>query len=212
MRLVAISDTHEQHNKVIVPEGDVLVHAGDFTYLGKIPAVASFAEWMRLQPHKHKVVISGNHDLTFQSNYRHIVVNLLQEAGIIYLQDSGVEIDGLYFYGSPWQPFFFDWAWNLPRRSMEIAQKWEQIPQKTDILITHGPPYGILDDTIDNGSQGCEMLANRLHSLPQLKAHVFGHLHRSGGQMLEIKGVKYINAAICTDAYLPTNLPVVIDI
>jgi predicted phosphodiesterase len=212
MRIVAISDTHEQHAQVVVPEGDVLVHSGDFTYLGKLQAVADFANWIGSQPHKHKVVIAGNHDLTFQSNYRDIVVNLLREKGITYLEDSGCEIDNLLFYGSPWQPRFFDWAFNLDRGSPEIAQKWDMIPKDTNVLITHGPPYGILDSTTDNGSQGCGMLLERVMQLSKLKVHIFGHMHRDGGKMVEHEGVKFINAATCTDVYKPTNLPVIIDI
>src|SRR5271166_4785835 len=155
MKIVAISDTHEQHAQVVVPEGDILIHSGDFTNLGKIPAVASFAKWMGSQPHKHKILIAGNHELTLQSPYRNIVTNLFKENGIIYLEDSGVEINGLFFYGAPWTPFFNDWAFNLPRRGMELMAKWDMIPDNTNVLITHGPPKGILDDTINDGSQGC---------------------------------------------------------
>lgn len=212
MRIIAISDTHEQHSKIMIPSGDVLVHAGDFTYTGKIPAVVGFADWIESQPHVHKIVISGNHELSFQSPFRDVVINILKERGIIYLEDSGVEIDNVSFWGSPWQPRFYDWAFNLDRKSPELAAKWNLIPEDTNFLITHCPPYGILDQTTDNGSQGCELLEKRLHYLSKLKAHVFGHLHHDGGKMIEKLGVKFANAAICTDAYKPTNKPIIIDI
>jgi predicted phosphohydrolase len=211
-RIVAISDTHEQHAQVVVPPGDILIHSGDFTYLGKIPAVANFAKWMGSQPHAHKICIAGNHELTLQSPYRNMVINLLKENGITYLEDSGIEINNFFIWGSPWTPFFNDWAFNLPRRSMELQAKWDLIPDKTNILITHGPPHGILDDTINNGSQGCEMLALRIKQLPNLNLCCYGHLHKNGSGVEEHNGVKFVNAAICTDAYKPTNLPVVIDI
>lgn len=212
MKLVAISDTHEKHKEVSVPDGDVLIHAGDFTFTGKVQSVANFAQWMKFQPHKHKIVIAGNHELTFQSHQRNIVISLLKEAGIIYLEDSGVTIDNISFWGSPWQPRYFDWAFNLDRKGLAITQKWNAIPEHTNVLITHGPPYGILDQTTDNGSQGCEMLEKRVFQLPELKAHIFGHLHHDGGKLEEVNNIKFINAAVCTDSYKPTNLPIVIEI
>ena len=105
-RIVALSDTHEQHAKVIVPDGDVLIHAGDWTYQGAIPAVANFTNWMKQLPHKHKICIAGNHELTLETPARQIVLNLIQEAGIIYLENSGCEINGLKIYGSPCSPRF----------------------------------------------------------------------------------------------------------
>lgn len=148
MRLVAISDTHEQHTQIVLPEGDVLIHAGDITFRGEFPAIASFANWLKQQPHQHKVVIAGNHELTFETSARDIMVNLIREAGATYLQDSGCEIDGMLFWGSPWTPCYFNWAFNL-NRGEEIDRKWQLIPEKTNVLITHAPPYGILDSVKD---------------------------------------------------------------
>jgi hypothetical protein len=139
------------------------------------------------------------------------MVNFLQEAGCIYLEDSGVTIDGKLFYGSPWQPRFYDLAFNV-ERGPQIAKKWANIPDNTNVLITHGPPHGILDDTIRDGSQGCKDLAERIGELAQLKAHIFGHLHHDGGKMIEEYGVKFANAAVCTDKYVPSNPPIVLEI
>jgi Icc-related predicted phosphoesterase len=211
MKIVAISDSHERHQFVKLPEGDVLVHSGDFTFRGEFNAVANFASWMSQQDFKHKVVIAGNHELTFADpQIRPIMINLLKEAGCIYLEDSSVEIDGKLFYGSPWQPRFFDWAFNVDR-GPQIAQKWAAIPENTNVLITHGPPHGILDDTIRDGSQGCKDLAERIADLKNLKAHIFGHLHHGYG-ITNINETCFINASICTDNYIPSNKPISIEI
>jgi Icc-related predicted phosphoesterase len=212
MKIVAISDTHEQHSQVIVPDGDVLVHAGDFTNLGKIPAIADFADWMKAQPHQHKVMVAGNHDWAFANNDWAIARLLLKEAGIIYLEDGATAIDGLVFWGSPWQPRFYDWAFNLDRNGAEIAAKWDLIPEETNVLITHCPPYGILDDTIRAGSQGCEMLEKRLHYLSNLKLMIYGHLHKDGGRTIKLGDVIFANAAICDDSYKPSRSPIIIDL
>lgn len=206
MKLVIISDTHEKHDKVVLPEGDVLIHCGDFTYQGVTQRVAAFAHWMKNQNFAHKICIPGNHELSFGPAvaHRNTVINLIKEAGITYLEDSSTEIDGVKFYGAPWTPFFFNWAFNLPRGE-QLANKWKQIPEDVNVLITHGPPHGILDQTSDNGSQGCEELAKRVKTLPNLKVHCFGHLHQDGGKTIDINGVKFVNAAICTDSYSPTN-------
>lgn len=211
MRIVIISDTHERHDKITLPEGDVLIHCGDSTFQGVSHKVQDFANWMKAQDFKYKVCIAGNHELSFQAPHKHKVIKMIEDAGVTYLMDSSVEIEGIHFYGAPWTPFFFNWAFNLPRGEL-LANKWKLIPEETNVLITHGPPYGILDDTIDNGSQGCEALANRVAQLPNLKLHCFGHLHRNGGQMKEIHGVKFVNAAICTDAYVPSNPPMVMEL
>ena len=213
MKIIAISDTHEKHKEITIPEGDMLIHAGDFTFTGKFQAVADFAQWMKSQPHKYKICIAGNHELTLdpRAPNRNIIINLLKEAGIIYLEDSSIELEDVKFYGSPHTPFFYDWAFNLPRGGI-ISKKWEKIPEDVNVLITHGPPYGILDDTSDAGSQGCEELAKRVKKLTNLKVHVFGHLHRDGGKIQEHNGVKFINAAICTDNYKPINHPIIIEI
>jgi Icc-related predicted phosphoesterase len=212
MKIVAISDSHERHHFLKLPEGDVLVHSGDFTFRGEFNAVSQFAFWMSQQKFKHKIVIAGNHELTFADpQIRPIMVNLLTEAGCIYLEDNSVEIGGKVFYGSPWQPRFYDWAFNVDR-GPQIAKKWAAIPENTNVLITHGPPHGILDDTIRDGSQGCKDLADRIFELKNLQAHIFGHLHRDGGKMVEEYGIKFVNASVCTDSYVPTNPIVTLEI
>lgn len=219
MKIIAISDTHDKfHLMAPIPDGDVLIHAGDLTTSGGISSLAKAAEWLRKQPHKYKVMISGNHDWAFANANHDVAVQLFKDAGMIYLQDNETVIEGIKFYGAPWQPWYHDFAFNLPRGSV-IAAKWKNIPDDTNVLITHGPPYGILDLVEDNIfnmgrdlHQGCEDLINRIKQLDKLKAHIFGHLHLSGGKIEVINNVIFGNAAICTERYVPSNPPLVFEV
>ena len=206
MRLVLISDTHRKHGHLALPDGDVLVHAGDATSMGTVPEIAEWNEWLGRQPHRHKVVIAGNHDWLFERDPA-IARGLLTNA--TYLEDGGVTLEGLRFWGSPWQPRFFRWAFNLDRGA-PLREKWERIPAGTDVLITHGPPQGILDRTWHGESVGCEELAPIVARLrPRL--HVFGHIHESHGR-LDRDGTTYVNASTCDAREKPTNPPVMVDL
>ncbi|MGI8788331.1 MAG: metallophosphatase domain-containing protein [Pyrinomonadaceae bacterium] len=209
-RIVCLSDTHNCNEQIRVPDGDILVHAGDATIRGTFDEIFLFNEWFANLPHARKIFVAGNHDWLFETN-NHFARNLLDRS-IDYLQDSSVEIEGLKIYGSPWQPRFFDWAFNL-NRGRELAEKWKLIPDETDILITHGPPNGILDEVprqywIEN--TGCEELRKRVEKIKP-KLHIFGHIHCGYG-ITENFGVKFINASNCDESYEPTNLPIVIDL
>jgi predicted phosphohydrolase len=206
VRIVCLSDTHMKHKRVAVPDGDVLVHTGDFTTRGYESEVVAFNAWLLTLPHKHKVVIAGNHDFLFQKE-PHFAPLLLSAA--TYLRDSGCEIEGVKFWGSPWQPWFHNWAFNL-ERGPQLAAKWEVIPDDTDVLLTHSPPFGILD-TVQRGEPvGCEELRKALARVrPQL--HVFGHIHEAYGQT-GIDGTWYVNASICDLGYAANNAPIVIDL
>lgn len=218
MRFVCISDTHGLHDKVKVPDGDVLIHAGDCCNTGSERDVHMFAKWIKRLPHPHKVVIAGNHDWFFQKQPQ--LARAYLEPDVIYLQDSGCEIEGLTFWGSPWQPWFMDWAFNLPRKGIKLREKWNLIPLGTDILVTHSPPYGILDKVrpqppgwgleSDPGSDplGCEELAIRLNAV-RPKLHVFGHIHDGYGRK-ERDGTIYVNASICDERYRPVNRAVIV--
>jgi Icc-related predicted phosphoesterase len=211
LKLVIISDTHSHHRRVIVPDGDVLIHCGDITFRGELPIIEDFSNWLKEQPHKRKIVIAGNHELGFSHGYkRNSFIDLIRASGADYLEDSLVEIDGVLFYGTPWQPEFCNWEWNLPR-GKELKAKWALIPDRVQVLITHCPPFGILDEaTSDNNLEkiGCKDLLRRIKQLKHLKVSCFGHNHLKGGQMIEQGGVKFVNAAVCTENYNPTNLPV----
>ncbi|NWO07086.1 MAG: metallophosphatase domain-containing protein [Alteromonadaceae bacterium] len=210
MRLVCLSDTHSLHWKIPdIPDGDVLIHAGDSLGQGTLENIADLNDWLGTQPHRHKIVIAGNHDWAFQETPQAARAML---TAAIYLEDSGVEIEGLQFWGSPWTPTFMDWAFMLDRGA-SLDQKWKAVPGNTDVLITHGPPRGIGDlATVGFRCQnaGCSQLLNRLHEL-SLKAHIFGHIHEGYGEY-RLADTRLINASICTERYEPINPPIVLDL
>jgi len=224
VKLVIISDTHEQHEHVQVPEGDVLIHCGDWTHRGDPVAIEKFLNWFSAQPHKHKVFIAGNHELSLEGRSKDAAFEFIKSeytdknSNLHFLHNSSVVIEGLNFYGSPATPFFCNWAFNF-QRGKDIAIEWKKIPDNVNVLITHGPSYGILDMVEDNSSnrgrdlhQGCKDLAERISFLRELELHCCGHLHTDGGKYQKVLGVTYVNAAVCTERYQPTNLPVEIEI
>ncbi len=225
---VCISDTHTKTHGLSLPPGDVLIHAGDFTSTGFPDEVEAFNTYLAAQKYQYKVIIAGNHDLTFDlENYdnnlkprfhsyaprymdkKSFIAKEVKEKlkDCIYLEDSSCEIFGYKIYGSPWSPVFYDWAFNLPRGD-KILEKWKKIPSDTDILITHGPPHKILDKTSNNFNAGCEDLLREIKSRIKPKYHIFGHIHEGYG-VKEEEGTVYINASICTLSYRPTNKPIV---
>jgi predicted phosphohydrolase len=193
VKLVIMADTHGRHEEFSVPTGDVFIHAGDFTATGHPYAVAKFNEWLGCLPHRYKIVVAGNHELEWSEKKAALLSNA------IYLQDSGTEIEGVKFWGSPWQPEFNHWEFNLPRGA-ELASKWALIPGGTDVLITHSPPQGILDQCHPDGCPlGCWDLMQRVEQLrPRL--HIFGHVHGGYGSR-QWNGTKFINAAMLDEAY-----------
>lgn len=203
MRIVCLSDTHTLHDQVEVPDGDVLIHAGDLCNRGTQGEVKKFVKWLGTLPHKHKVFIAGNHDWPFYKHRRYAEMWVKHGE---YLNDRQIVIEGLKIWGSPWQPEFCNWAFNLPR-GPRLASVWQRIPDDTDILITHTPPAGILDR---DDRLGCEDLARRIEQL-SLKLHVFGHVHVAHGKE-RIGDTWYVNACICDQDYEPTQPPIVIDL
>ncbi|MDP2308528.1 MAG: metallophosphatase domain-containing protein [Pseudomonadota bacterium] len=205
MRIVCVSDTHSFHDRVDVPDGDILVHTGDLSRRGSREDVRSFDRWLGALPHPHKVVIAGNHDFCFErdATARGWITNA------IYLQDEGCVIAGLKFWGSPWQPRFFDWAFNLDR-GVQLREKWDLIPPDTDVLLTHGPPHGVLDVTYAGLVVGCEELRAAV-SRVRPRLHVFGHIHEGYGRS-EQDGTRFVNASSCNVQYIPTQAPIVVDL
>lgn len=209
MRIVCISDTHLAHVKhhIEVPDGDVLIHAGDATFQGTNLEVAAFSDWFSAFPHNRKLFIPGNHDVRFEERERD-AQNYLHW-NITYLRDSGVTINGLNFWGSPWQPEFCNWAFNL-KRGKALREKWALIPDNTDVLVTHGPPMGIRD-TVERGERvGCRDLMDRVLKVKP-KLHVFGHIHTGYG-ITKFHDITFVNASTCNSQYEPINKPIVIDI
>ncbi len=208
MKLVLISDTHGKHNQLVLPKGDMLIHAGDVSSRGSQEQVLDFIEWFSNQNYKYKIFIAGNHDFFFEKESQENIDSIIP-SNIIYLNDSGIEIEGIKIWGSPIQPWFYDWAFNRKRRE-EINKHWELIPKDTDILITHGPPFGILDETLRGERVGCVDLLKRVNLVkPQL--HVFGHIHEDYG-VEEKEETTYVNASVLNLHYEMQNKEVEIKI
>ena len=178
MRIVAVADTHTfEADLGALPEGDVFIHAGDIVRAGTLEELAGPAQWIRSLPHRHKIVVAGNHDWCFAREQE--AACALLGGGVTYLQDASCEIDGVQFWGAPWQPEYGGWAYNLPRGAA-LADKWALIPETCDVLVTHGPPKGIGDRSGMSVRAGCEdLLAAVRRTQPML--HLFGHIHQDGG-------------------------------
>ena len=208
MNIVFISDTHTKHALVSLPEGDAIVHAGDFSSRGRPHEVEDFLQWFGNLPYKYRICIAGNHDFLAET-HPDIFQEMVPES-VIYLNDSGIELEGIRFWGSPITPWFFDWAFNR-QRGAEIRKHWALIPPDTDVLITHGPPYGILDLTArDQRPVGCRDLGKKILEIKP-GIHVFGHIHEGYGELKQ-DGVHYINAAVLDEKYHLANAPVVVSL
>ncbi|HVK86402.1 MAG TPA: metallophosphatase domain-containing protein [Kofleriaceae bacterium] len=180
MRIVAVADTHTFTDDLVVPDGDVFIHAGDICRGGDLDELRGAAEWMAGLPHRHKIVVAGNHDWCFVHDPA-AARALLGDAH--YLQDDELVLEGLRFYGSPWQPEFHGWAFNLPRGE-PLAAVWRNIPHGIDVLVTHGPPAGIGDRIAIANRGGCADLRRRIAEV-QPRLHLFGHIHQDGGVWTE---------------------------
>ncbi len=206
MRIVAISDTHMRHDGLQIPDGDVLVHAGDLCSRGLVDEVERFDAFLATLPHRHKIVIAGNHDWCFERAPGEARAALRHAT---YLQDEGIVIDGVRFWGSPWQPAFMNWAFNL-QRGPELAARWALIPPETDVLITHGPPFGHGDRCFDGRQVGCVDLLNTIDRI-QPRVHIFGHIHEGHGASQHGR-TRLFNVSTCNFRYAPSQPPVVIDL
>lgn len=214
MKAVLLSDTHGKHDRVKVPPGDLLVYAGDYSH-GGVEDTVAFLRWFARHPHRYKVLISGNHDRLSDeapSLFRSLVA---EHPGVTYLQDSGVEIEGLKVWGSPVTPTFFNWH-HMRDRGAPIRAHWDLIPNDTDLLVTHGPPHGLLDWS-DYGHEhaGCrDLYAAILRVEPRWTCH--GHIHGGYGttDLVHDDGLKtrLFNASVCDEGYHPNNQPWVVDI
>jgi predicted phosphohydrolase len=211
--IVCISDTHTFHDKLDIPDGDILIHGGDCTFKGNPEESRNFLTWFNAQPHKHKIYIAGNHEVEWENNLE--TAKLWREMfapDCIYLEHESVEIDGFKVFGSPYTPWFFNWAWNVDRGE-ELENLWALIPEETDILITHGPPYGVGDIASRyDGSDphvGCKDLLARI-DVVKPKLHIFGHIHGGWGRF----GIDpiYVNASSCDGQYQPVNKPIVVEL
>lgn len=214
-KLVIFSDTHGGHMATQLPDGDILIHCGDFCNHGSWLDALKFVNWFGALPHKHKIFIAGNHDIFFEQGNPSEIDLFLKTLpkDVHYLNDSGIELEGLKFWGSPVQPTFFNWAFNRDRGEA-IKKHWNLIPPDTDVLITHGPPKGVCDEVIENRMVrhvGCADLYDAVQRISP-KLHVFGHIHFSGGKSFVTNKTIYINAAIADESYIPSNKPHLVEI
>lgn len=208
-RVVCISDTHGMHRSIKIPEGDILLHTGDLTTYGKPKELVDFNQWLALLPHRDKVIIAGNHDGALDRQPSSFGKAVFSNAH--YLCDEEVTVQGLRIYGAPWTPEFFNWHFMLPRGGWEMRTKWDKIPEGLDILMTHGPPLNKLDyGKHQRASVGCGVLREAVERAKP-RFHVFGHIHESYGG-LKSEHTTFINCAIMTRGYIPSNEPIVIDV
>lgn len=221
MKISLISDTHNKHKQCHfdLPGGDLLLHAGDISSMGYEHEIREFCSWFnKIDIYDHKVFIAGNHDWGFQDDAEKTKEILDFYKTITYLQDdmflTGDESNNyenrIKIWGSPWQPEFYNWAFNLPRRGEELRYQWSLIPADTDILITHGPAWGYVDQVIGRPDHlGCELLADRIKEIKP-KIHVCGHIHSGHGYVFE-DGTHYFNASILNEQYQYGQKPITFD-
>jgi predicted phosphodiesterase len=225
MKITILSDTHTKHRycENDLPGGDLLIHAGDFMNSGYNPTEAmEFFKWFdEIDNYDFKVFIAGNHDRWMQDKTEESRGILTGYKTIDYLQDDWMTVGDsdphdpnvktAKIYGSPWQPEFYNWAFNLPRNGEELKSKWDMIHEDTDILITHGPAWGFLDDVEGNRNVhlGCELLAERIKQIKP-KIHICGHIHSGYGHYYD-GHTHYFNASVLNERYSYSHLPWNID-
>jgi len=229
MKITFISDTHNKHKQITqdLPGGEILIHAGDISSVGYQHEILEFCKWFDgLTQYELKLFIAGNHDWGFIEKEKFFtnrevaipektketlntykLIEYLMDSSIKYQNGDGPEIN---IYGSPWQPEFYNWAFNLPRLGKELEEKWNNIPENTDILITHGPAYGYVDRVIGQTEHlGCELLTKRIKEIKP-KIHVCGHIHTGHGYSFD-GHTHYINASVLNESYSYANRPLSVD-
>lgn len=227
--ICAISDSHNKHKELNIPEVDFLFHCGDWTFNGYKHEIESFAKWLNDQPAKHVVIIPGNHELQFEKDFPESKGWLLNHCPHAHLLiDESITINEIKIHGSPVQPYFCNWAYNRapgnePKKYvisrgdrykeklvLPIKPHFDLIPNGTNILLTHCPPFGVLDQTtyadgtVRDEHLGSEDLMNRVKEIkPDL--HFFGHIHHPGGNQRHFDGTSFYNASVCDETYQVTN-------
>ena len=218
MIVTFISDTHNKHKQVTssLPGGDLLIHAGDISSMGYNHEIQQFCKWFdSLDNYTVKTFIAGNHDFGFEKEPEMAKEIVGSYKWINYLQDSflgyGVDTENyIKIYGSPWQPEFYNWAFNLPKNGLKLEQKWDDIPEDTDILVTHGPAFGYLDTIMGQyDNLGCQLLTNRIKTIKP-KIHVCGHIHSGYGYVFD-GDTHFINASVLDEQYQYTQKPLTVE-
>lgn len=228
MRIAAVSDLHGKWSKVKIEECDLLISSGDYSFRGEPHMVKDYHSWLNKQPAKYIISVNGNHE-TFKDNckgYKAERAELtFQQAKEIaekacprvhFIGDHGtVNVEGIKIHGSAITPWFHEWAWNV-QRGPDMVAEWAKIPEDTNILVTHGPVYGIHDvvyypdGIVPKERVGCHDLFDRVMKLPDLKVHICGHIH-SGHGYKQFNGKHFYNVSICDEQYMATNPVTIID-
>ncbi len=227
VKCTVISDTHNKHDQLKLSGGDVLLHCGDATMLGQPNEVYPFLEWLAKQPYEYKIFIAGNHDIGWEPIGSYMLPNepymfrgyhelekgfdiayksVAADLGLVYLHNESVEIEGIKMYGTPETQLISIenvWAFNY---NADTTGRWNHIPRDTNILISHGPPLGIMDEAAYGGRCGSNGLRSRVEEIKP-KYHLFGHIHEGYGRIKQ-HGTKYINAASMNREYRIMNKPI----
>lgn len=222
LKVFAISDTHNQHQKIHIPECDILIHAGDFTGRGSEIEVMNFLSWFsKLTQVKHKVLIAGNHDFAMQKP-KFVSTIDFKSLGVNYLMDSSITIDGIKIYGTPWTPYFYDWAFNgledesgneypggpgpsaRPDKDHPyLLNVYSSIDHDADIVMCHGPCYNVLDRTLEGLHVGSKRLWEVVNSIKPY-AFICGHIHSQRGSTNR-NGIVFYNACNLDDNYIVSS-------
>lgn len=227
MKVLFISDPHTFHKSIIdLPEADAICCSGDICLRGEFEEAVSFLAWFSSLPYKHKVFTVGNHDICFDPNHGRYgifkenfnagvenpidrIEELIPE-GVHFLNRSGVVLDGIKFWGAPDTPWFHNWAFNIHRETPEMEAVWDEMPEDVDVLLTHGPPFKVLDYTIEGLYVGCEVLARKLETIKP-KVHSFGHIHEDYGA-IEKGGTLFLNSSVVNRRYWVVNKPHLVEV
>ena len=206
MKIVCVADTHMEENKIDIPECDILIYAGD-NDIRTLNHLEQLNRWFYNQSAKHKICVGGNHDFYLEKLNYHMVCDILNNCN--YLFNNSIKVEGLKIWGSPYSPLFNDWAFMRPDHG--LANIWAKIPEDTDIVVTHCPPYEILDKVeIGNRNVGSFSLLERIKKIKP-KLHVFGHIHECYGIYKDTNTI-YVNASQMTSTYQLENETIVIEI
>jgi Icc-related predicted phosphoesterase len=222
LKICHFSDTHGKHKYVKIPECDVLICSGDISMLGQKNELESFFRWFKLQSNcTHKILIAGNHDLTFDpqrggnnGTKPGWLISLIEQAkkyNIIYLENESCEIEGVKFWGSPTSAWFHGDYWCFNVNPEDSERIYSTIPLGTDVVITHGPAFSYKDWCRDvDRSVGDKVLDNHLQRVKPL-LHLFGHIHESYGAEKGHQGTYYFNGSVCDLSYIVNNKPWLIE-
>mmetsp|Transcript_22969 Transcript_22969/g.23619 ORF Transcript_22969/g.23619 Transcript_22969/m.23619 type:complete len:274 (+) Transcript_22969:27-848(+) len=209
IRVVMISDTHNDHRSLIIPPGDILIHAGDWTCYGNIEHTTDFNEWLGTLPHQYKIVVNGNHESN--AVWKRQTSSLLSNA--TFLQENSITLNinqrDIKIYGS-------NFYWPMKNTN---NPNFDMIPLDTDILIVHGPAKGF----VDGGGKGCPSLRQKCLELAfgrsdlnipsgKLRLVVCGHIHYGYGIDDGIPGLYFVNASMCRSSRKVENEPLILDL